>query len=377
MKKILVISGVVPQDKSGGSIVLKRHFEWSRNLKFEVVESVSVLKKNLIYRILNWLENFRYRSYILAVKPLYQHYCLSINRKFPFDDYSAVLTVANGKACFIAERVSQVMDIPLITVFHDWHFVSSGANRNLSWFWDKGFKRLYRNSQLAFCVSEQMKEKLGSHPSATVLYPISSRSLPGKIQLPRPHAPINVFYAGHCMGAYKNMLQRVIQSVGKNPKFNFYISGMESEAFGDVAAQCTNIYVNGFIDESELNDYFNKADVLLVLIDFNPAKRIHFSTHFPSKIVDYCQRERLIVVWGPSYSTAVQWAKETGAALFYEKEDIEGLLSLLHSIHLREDLRQVLSNAKRISETVFNPNNIQNLFEEEVMKVIKGKNGER
>ncbi len=48
---------------------------------------------------------------------------------------------------------------------------------------------------------------------------------------------------------------------------------------------------------------FDEADALVLVLSFEPCHRRHLATHFPSKLVEYANRGRPILIWGPPWSS--------------------------------------------------------------------------
>ena len=53
----------------------------------------------------------------------------------------------------------------------------------------------------------------------------------------------------------------------------------------------------------------DEADVLLVPMSFDPADAANMRVCFPSKLVDYTAVGLPLLICGPEYSSAVQWAR--------------------------------------------------------------------
>lgn len=59
-----------------------------------------------------------------------------------------------------------------------------------------------------------------------------------------------------------------------------------------------------FAPREELNDWLASADVFLVVMSFDPALMRRMETSFPSKLPEYAQFGKPLVIWGPELSGA-------------------------------------------------------------------------
>ncbi len=92
----------------------------------------------------------------------------------------AVFTVADMTLCEQARKLAKRLGVPLVVNFQDWWPRGQFYHwHEKPYFWvrpilERRFRRLYRKADLAFCTSEGMREFLGPHPNAHVLYPIGA-----------------------------------------------------------------------------------------------------------------------------------------------------------------------------------------------------------
>src|SRR5690606_15154980 len=134
----------------------------------------------------------------------------------------------------------------------------------------------------------------------------------------------------------------------------------------------------GFVGPEGFADLFGAADILLVLLNFETANVKHFSTHFPSKLVEYCCKGKLIGIWGPSYSTGIQWAKETGGAFYYEKNDAHGFVSgLVEVFYNVVERNRYINRATEIGNSEFSPESIHNEFKLALAQTLQGAGDEK
>jgi len=355
------ISYVQPSLKfTGGEIVLHRHFVERKDFDFTIID-IPIQKPKWIQR----LETTRFRSYILALQPFYTSYDISVLKNM--DKPNFIVTVAHDRHCYAAAKVAAYWNVPLVTIFHDWFPASSGAHPRFLSFLNQEFKRLYRQSALALCVCEQMMLALGKHVNAIVLPPIPSSN--NNVSFSEKHNIAKqvptILYAGFCGGAYKSMLQRFVDVANE---VQVVVSGPHST---ELKTQNTSVHLAGFLEKEAFATIFEDADILLVLLNFNPQNRLHFSTHFPSKLVEYVGKGKMIAIWGPEYCTAVQWAKQTGAAFYFEEENATAFYQSLLEMYADEAKRNLfISNARKVYEQSFSPVVIDALLKQKLNELV-------
>ncbi|QPN65920.1 glycosyltransferase [Synechococcus sp. CBW1006] len=226
----------------------------------------------------------------------------------------AILTVAHGLGWLQAMAAANATGLPLITVVHDWYPDASGCPRWGLWIWERSFRWLMRSSALVFAVSEGMARQIGPHPNLQVLPPIPDPAL--QPSPPRqPHSgPWQLYYSGLCGGFYKPLLQQLIDAVAADPRFGLHLSGPGSEGLRWSDGN-SRLRRSGFLHGPAWQQAFDEADALVLVLSFERRHRRHLATHFPSKLVEYANRGRPILIWGPPWSSAVQWAIDQSGVL--------------------------------------------------------------
>ena len=72
-----------------------------------------------------------------------------------------------------------------------------------------------------------------------------------------------------------------------------------------------NIVLSGILSSHELMQKFrDEADVLFVPMSFDSADRANMEISFPSKLTDYSAVGLPLLIYGPTYCSAVRWARE-------------------------------------------------------------------
>jgi len=295
-------------DQSGGSVVLWRH----QQLFSGCITSVD---RRLGHRpakgatILRLLRRLRLGQLALILQPWL--WILDL-RLHPEElqtikaNADGIFTVAHGLVWLQAMAFADATGLPLITVVHDWYPDASGCPRWGLWIWESCFRQLMRSSKLIFAVSEGMAREIGPHPNLQVLPPIPDPALQ-RCPPRSPHlGPWSLYYSGLCGGLYQPLLQQLIDAVSADPRFALHVSGSSSDSLRIPEAN-TRLRRSGFLEGAAWQQAFDEADALLLVLSFEHRHRRHLATHFPSKLVEYVNRGRPIVIWGPAWSSAVLW----------------------------------------------------------------------
>lgn len=327
----LLYLGDVPirPDHSGGSVVLWRHQQLMREGSITAADPRlghqpgrgatwwSVLRRCRLGRLGLILQPWLW-SLDVHLQPEEVH---SIKARA-----DAIFTVAHGLVWLQALAVAHATGLPLITVVHDWYPDASGCPRWGLWVWERCFRRLIRSSALVFAVSEGMAREIGPHPNLQVLPPIPDPAL--QPCPPRqPHGgPWRLYYSGLCGGLYQALLQQLIDAVAVDPRFALHVSGPGSDSLR-LPEGNPRLRRSGFLEGAAWQQAFDEADALVLVLSFARRHRRHLATHFPSKLVEYANRGRPIVIWGPPWSSAVQWgSQEHNQALIHGSESSSALL---------------------------------------------------
>ena len=380
--RILLISSVLPRDTTGGELVLYRHFSQFPGLSLAIVLSVpaqpsatddgqgllagDIVKINanrLLIRLARTRFAKWFHDYFQCVNTF--HNTKELRRYIKTKKPDLILTVAHNDLCWIALQISQEFNIPLVTFFHDWWpdmaYVHAFARKLLT----RRFKRLYQQSQLVFCVDEEIRQALGTHPNAQILFPIPNQLI--KEEPPTRFVKADAFtivYAGTLSGIYGPMMQELCSLVPARPELQFQL-----KLFGppldwpDLLVQqvkANGIY-GGFIPE--LVHELKKASALLVAMSFNQQDKMRMQTSFPSKIVEYCQFGKPIIIWGPDYCSAVHWGRKYQAALVVTSPLAENLVQAIAELSNQPKEQIRLGNkALEMARGMFNPEKIQQQF---------------
>jgi glycosyltransferase involved in cell wall biosynthesis len=371
--RILFISSALPRDTTAGEVVLYRHFSHlpelslaiaSDNLEGLLAENLLELKAN---RILDRLTRTRLSLWIHDLcQCLHPFFNYKIIRDYIKNhQVDLIVTVAEGIHWIAAQKISQEFNIPLVTIFHDWWPDLASIHPWAKEALERRFKQIYKQSALAFCVSEGMQKLLGNHPNVQILYPISD-------ELAIAEKPMNVstkeyfklVYAGSMTAIYAPMLQELCTSLAAIPELQLKLFGHPPTWPQDFIHQLNeqNMY-GGFIPRDLLRKELSTANALLVTIPFCKQRRRFAETSFPSKLIEYCQFQRPIIIWGPEYCSAVRWGRKYQSALVVTSPLAQDLVKAIKELVTQPEEQTLLANrALEVAKRMFNPEKIQQQF---------------
>jgi glycosyltransferase involved in cell wall biosynthesis len=273
----------------------------------------------------------------------------------------AIVTVAFGCYGFAAVSVAKKLKLPLVTFFHDWWPDISLRSRPGIAVFDRLMRRLYRASDLALCVCDEMKSELGSHPNAQVLFPICSQrngggENPGKRDRPR------VVYLGGMTRGYGRMISALCHSYAAalKPAWELAVFGETKDWSATAVGQASTAGIyRGPRFGREAEAELRSADLFLVVMDFENETRRRVRTSFPSKLLDYCSYGKPVVIWAPAYSSLVRFAARHPFAWVYSEKNPEGLVEQINLLAQDQTRLDDLSNrAAQLAGTVFSPETI-------------------
>lgn len=377
--RLLYVGDVsIRNDTSGGSIVLWRHQQ--RLNEFVLDEQRAPLwTANTCAWISLALRRCRLSRLELMLRPWMQSWTYTIapeHSSHVRDRYVGILTVAHGIRWMEAMKLAELTGLPLISIFHDWYPDCSGCQRGCTWVWDFWFRRLYRRSALAFVVSPGMGRELGEHPNMHLLPPIPAALVQNRANAfnslgSRKTGTIRLYYAGLTGGLYAPMLKALIKAVQQDERFSLRLSGSETEHLARFH-QADKVEMLGFLNGDAWQRAFDDADLLLVVLPFDRKSRRHLRTHFPSKLVEYANRGRPILIWGPETSSAVSWARSEEGVLVCTSQHVDKLLTTAANAFLAGSWnnKEPLANTIHTQQIGFDPEVIHHKFESQLKRLI-------
>ncbi len=278
----------------------------------------------------------------------------------------AVLTVA-GSWCWTAKLAGDIakqLKLPLVGSFNDWWYYNTIRHTWLDPILERNFKQFYRQCDLALCTSEGMREALGSHSNAIILYPTGATA-----PTENSHSAINtkesftVAFGGNLGDWYGRMLEALVtESTDKNLKFRFFGSNASWSEDFDTRVKASGIY-QGQVPFAQLKAEMQKVDALLLLMGFEDDCALIERTSFKTKFLDYLSFQKPILLWGPNYCSAVKIADEFDSAEICTspkaKDFLQKIVTLQHNPARQAEL---VKNAQHMYSERFHPDKIHQVF---------------
>jgi len=296
-------------------------------------------------------------------------------QRVPRDGRTVVVTVAHGEVSMAALRFARKHKLPLVTFFHDWWPDIPVMHPPAKWLLERNFRRLYHYSSAALCVCGGMKTALGAHCQAPVLYPIPAppRTLKSEAQNNEGTRPFTLIYSGNLNGSYGEALRRILEALDNHLNIRLEVRGTNPPWPDMFKAEMRD---RGqwlpFAPRDELDAWLSTADAFLVPMGFEPHLRLRMETSFPSKIPEFTQFGKPLVIWGPEYCSAVQWARQGNRALCVTDPNPVALCQALEKLTESPDEQQRLATtARHAAQTDFSPDKIHAQFMEALRGVVK------
>lgn len=251
----------------------------------------------------------------------------------------SVLTVAHGFGWLAAAEIAASRHVPLHLMIHDdWPRVADVPRAFRNWL-DQRFASVYRQAQSRMCVSPAMSRNYAQRygAPARTIYPSRAAGSPEYDEPPARLAATDhsftVAFAGtiNSNGYIRalNALQDALKPCGGRLLLFGPTTSTEAQQFG---LNDPTTEVCGLLSSTELLTALrNEADALFVPMSFDAADRDNMEMAFPSKLADYTATALPLIIYGPSYCSAVTWARENeGVAVIVESEtDLRNAVALL------------------------------------------------
>lgn len=286
----------------------------------------------------------------------------------------AVFTVAGSWSWMakLAGDVAKQLKLPLVGSFNDWWYYSLIRYSWLDGLIEQEFRKFYRRCDLALCTSPGMREALGPHANAIVLYPTGATIEASKSRLnaianrqDSAQQPFTVAFAGNLGDWYGRMLESLITAAWQsNRQIQFKLFGSNaswSQSF-DEEVKAKGIF-QGQVPFERLREEMKTVDALLLLMGFEPSCAQIERTSFKTKFLDYLTFQKPILLWGPDYCSAVQIAQEFDSAEVCTSAEADDYLEIIHRLQ-SDSLRQnqLIEHSQQMYQERFHPDNIHQLL---------------
>lgn len=384
--RVLIVSAVVPATSSGGRFALHRHFVEREDFEVAVASlgaaETTVLRRCVLQttpgvarfsrtRLARFAWNYQYLQNWWLLPPGLERFA----REFAPD---VIFTVPDNHHAGWALGLARRLQLPLAVDFQDLFPLSrffAPAHQPFpgirGWLM-RCFRRLNRQSQLAFYTSEGMRDWFGGHPNGHVLYPVGHFEKPASSQASTPgNPPFEVLYAGNCYGAYGRMLLDLARQLKGSSalRLRIFAAGNDWPAAARDEMTAAGIY-GGFKPFELLKADLQRASAFLTVMSFEPAEAAFVRTSFTTKWLDYAPYGKPVFVWAPAHSTAVGFARQHGCGFVIEEPDAATAGDQMQAAAGRPAEWQTCAQAaRRVSGTALDAANIHALLVRELSQV--------
>jgi glycosyltransferase involved in cell wall biosynthesis len=280
--------------------------------------------------------------------------------------------VCHGIYWRVAARVSKFLKLPLHLIVHDHVPLTLSASERLRIRICNDFGQTYATAATRFCVSEAMvaEYELKFGVAGQVLYPSRARSLPKQAPDAVRHVSVasrglTGVFAGTVAGSgYVDalvVLARQLARVGGKLMVYGLLTREEATSLG---LNLPNVEFPGLVPAAVLRERCQKeADFLFVPMSFGESDSVNMKLSFPSKLADYTEMGLPLLIRGPQYCSAVQWArKHPGVAEVVETENEEELLQAVKRLSDPRTRGTLAEEAVRIGDRYFSHSRAESML---------------
>ncbi len=379
---VILISSVRPEPTSAGQVILYRHLVNQPGIDLQIYghEPKGISLSGVLRRMVGKLGQTPLRRFAEDFWVFYGGRWISptLPASIAEPKRTVVVTMAHGEGFMAARCFARKHGLPLVSFFHDWWpdiaKVHPFAVKRLA----REYQSLADDSSVALCASEGMRRNLGS-AGCVVLPPIPSAE-ERKIVKPfreGASARLRVFYSGN-LGEYAPMLAQALIATESHRSLQLEVRGANPVWPAEFTQRMSKAgrYLP-FAPRAELDHWLESADAFLVAMLFDPAMRRRMQTSFPSKLIEFAQFGKPLVIWGPEYCAAVQWAKDKDSALCVTNSDPQVLLAALEKLASDKELRErYAAKAVDAAAKEFDPDKIQHRFRQMLEQALTHKPGD-
>jgi glycosyltransferase involved in cell wall biosynthesis len=257
----------------------------------------------------------------------------------------AMITIVQGHYYFAAAFAAWITATPHVTIVHD-TFMSAQISQSVFVRRVKRYltRKVLRNAAHIYAVSPQMQRLVLQEcgVESEIQLPSTAAPLPppnGHAQITRVGAPVILFggMIGYTVKDCLDLLAGLITSAQLGqyavPRIKLHLCTASGE--DDRRRYGWNhedIVYRGWVPQIELASVLASADILFLPYSFLESSRDAVTTAFPSKTADYLAAGKPLLVFGPAYSSLVQYASELGFAEIVTEFSPAALAQGIHKI---------------------------------------------
>ena len=115
-----------------------------------------------------------------------------------------------------------------------------------------------------------------------------------------------------------------------------------------------------FVPREELTEWLESADAFLVTQSFDDKQKRAMMTNFPSKLSEFAQYGKPLIIWAPAYASGNVWAREESRALVVDNGDPQYLLQAVERLcDDTDELIRLRHASQTVASGCFDPERIQ------------------
>jgi glycosyltransferase involved in cell wall biosynthesis len=217
-----------------------------------------------------------------------------------------------------------------------------------------------------------MRNELGPHPNAHVLYPIGADTDLAARPDPTANDHFTFCFAGNLDRWYGTMVHDLMQASELEPTVRLRVFGANHRwPVEFVKGQIIKGVFHGFRPFEQLIPELQKADAFLLPMGFGADAALIERTSFKTKLLDYILFEKPILVWGPEYSTAIAIARKYECAHCVTNPSPKAALAGMKELAQDRSLREILvQNARKMRAAEFTQGKTYSILKTELEKLL-------
>ena len=388
--RIFYLAWTPPTTNGGACLAMHRHFVLHQDFDLLVassnpfqhpsIPSLQIHRHPLLVRLSNTRFCRLIRQFEMVVEPQWMlKQVESTARQFRPD---AIFTIPDNTLSWTAYLLAQRLNLPLITNFQDWWprgqftLALEKPYDPVRALLENRFYRMYQASQLAFCTSAGMKQKLGDHSNAPVLYPCPAPRAPEfqpdlKSPCKETNRPFRLIYAGTIINAYGRSVLNLAKTLQDRRDLEFHVYGPPPDwsPADRTWMEQVGIY-RGLLPHEELKSKLHEADACLVVMSFEPQLRTMMETSFTTKFLEYSQYAKPIIVWGPDYCQPVQVAKTEVSAVTVTTPEAIAVVEALDQLRQPDRWLELAQGAWKAANSSFDHYHIHQIFRKSIYSLL-------
>lgn len=360
--KVLVLSSVVPSVQgSGGELLLHRHLELSPGIHYEVVRWQRFPFR---LKLIGKLKQLGFESFSRTWECLFPVFPpRKMVREFiEHFQPNVLLTVAHGWWHIQARRLAGEFRLPLVSLFQDWWPDFPDVPVALRSRLEREFRRTCAESAVSICVSDEMRQALGERSNSWVIHPVPSFTK-SKHKTPDFRLPLRLAYFGN-LHEYGPLIESALRALNGTDTVRLEVFGATPlwASGAQDYFESRGLY-HPFIPSKQLMETLQCYGAVLVVMSFDATFTRRMITSFPSKLTEATQLGLPIVIWGPEYCSAVQWARRGDRALCVTDPNPSILRRVLEQLAAsRAEQERLARSARQAAAGDFNYEQIQAQF---------------